>query len=159
MRNTFLLLPALLLASCGPNFPNTDAWGVGNLRLDVWVNTTQAQVGTTIQIRYRVTNTGDEPEIIELADRPVMDISIRFESQVTHEHIVIRWSDGREVTDDLRRLVWEPGETKTLEMTWIVDEQARDGIVHAGGLLRFGEREGEASGTSVAICVRMCLPG
>lgn len=165
MRTTLVLLwlfiSLVVLTSCvGPSFPNrnTNLLGSG-LLLEIWVNTTDAEVGTPIQIRYTVTHTGDQTRVVELADRPVMDIVISFQSWQTQQRTVTRWSDGQEITEELRRMSWEPGESKTLEMTWVVPELADDTTVRVGGTLRFGEREGESTGAGVTICVGSCLPG
>lgn len=153
-----LLSITLLTSSCGTSFPNTDTWGFNDLGLQIWVDKTQVQVGMPIQIRFSVTNVGDEAEVIELADRPVMDIWISFESWAVPGRTTIYWSDGREITGDMRRLVLQPGETRTLEMTWTIDPLARDRTVNVAGILRFGEREAESTGARVTICVASCLP-
>lgn len=123
---------------------------VRNLGLHLWTSRYGLSVGESVDIRFTVENIGEKTRVIELADRPVMDISISFDD------VPIRWSDGREMTPELTRLVLEPGESKTLEMTWVADERARNVLVGVAGVLRYGEADHQVNSAAGLICVEAC---
>lgn len=124
---------------------------VGGLALNLWTSRYGLSVGESVDIRFTVENIREKTRVIELADRPVMDISISFDD------VPIRWSDGREITPELTRLVLEPGESKTLEMTWVADERARNVLVGVAGVLRYGEANHQVNSAAVLICIGACL--
>ncbi len=47
-----------------------------------------------------------------------MDILVRYRSGGTNR-IMDWWSEGRQITPEMRKLELGPGESKTIEMTWI----------------------------------------
>ncbi len=113
-----LLIAAPSLVSCDLLFssPVREVRGDGNFRLELWVSQERASVGDSIDIVFTVKNIGDETEIIEIDDEPVMDIIVRQGFNYERE---VCWSDGREITPEMRRLELAPGESKTIEMTWV----------------------------------------
>lgn len=149
-----------LIVSCIPSkvVPTRTAYArVGGLTLNLWTSRYGLSVGESVDIRLTVENIREKTRVIELADRPVIDISIGF-STMGGDHVRIRWSDGREMTSELTRLVLQPGESKTLEMTWVPDERARNVLVGVAGVLRYGEADHQVNSAAVLICVEACLP-
>ena len=115
---SILLIAAASLVSCNllSSKPKRKVGGQGGLRLELWASKERASVGESIDIVFTVKNVGDETEVIEIDDEPVMDILVRQGSDYKRE---AWWSDGREVTPEMRRLELAPGESKTIEMTWV----------------------------------------
>jgi len=92
---------------------------VDNLVLELQVSDRCPNYGETVTIRATVTNRDSRPFIVELKDRPLLDISIGY-SYSTPSETLIRWSDGKPLTSELTRLELEPGESKSVEMAWVV---------------------------------------
>ena len=74
--------------------------------------------GEPVRIRFTVVNNGDAEEIREAEEGPIMDILVRYRSGGSNR-IMDWWSDGREITPEMRRLELGPSESRTIEMTWI----------------------------------------
>jgi len=91
---------------------------------------------------------------LEEKQEPVMDILIGFGP--TGGSTRLHWSDGREITPEMRRLELAPGESKTIEMTWVPDKKAMNNIVWIHGILN---REQMYQDVSVDICVGSCYLG
>jgi len=110
-------------------------------------------VSQPVKIRYTVDNFADQIEVIQLEEKqePIMDIRIHFGplGGIT----TIYWSDGREITPEMRRLELAPGESKTIEMTWVPDKRATNNIVWISGMLN---REQRSQHVSIDICVGSC---
>jgi hypothetical protein len=88
--------------------------------VEIWVSNDHPQPGDRLKIRATVTNQGSTPFQVELKDQPVLDIRVG----------AIRWSQGKPLTPDVTRLQLNPGQAKTLEMEYSVDQNA-----NGGGLL------------------------
>jgi len=133
--------------------PKTEIWRSGNLRLTLWVSRSLPKVGQPLEIRFTVENPTDQTEVIQLDEKqgPVMDTCIGFGSA---DMTIECWSDGREITPEMRRLELAPGESKTIEMTWVPDKKADGYPVSVNGILNWG---GEyPSYVPVHICVGKC---
>jgi len=104
-------------------------------------------------IRYTVENIRDQIEVIQLEEKqePVMDILVGFGRGEGGTRLY--WSDGQEITPEMRRLELAPGESKTIEMTWVPDEKAEGYIVTVSGILH---REHRYQDATVMICVGRC---
>jgi len=143
-----LVVMAALVTGCVPVWsrPVSRTWRSGNLRLMLFVSKSLPKV-------YTVTNTTDRTEVIQLEEKqePVMDIQILFGpgGDIT----TLYWSDGHEITPEMRRLELAPGESKTIEMTWMPDETAEGYIVSVQGILN---REQSRQYVPVDICVGRC---
>jgi len=149
-----------LLVSCIPSraVPTRTAYArVHDLTLNLWTSRYGLDVGESVDIRFTVENVGEKTKVIELADRPVMDISIGFGTHPGVDPVRIRWSGGREITPELTRLVLEPGESKTIEMTWVPDEKAKNELAGVAGGLRYGEADYQVKSAAVSICIEACL--
>jgi len=151
-----IVVMAVLVTNCGmlrgPAKSNATTDGIFGLTL--WVSRSLPSVGQPVKIRYTVTNTTDRTEVIQLEEKqePVMDIRIFFGPGVT----TLYWSDGREITPEMRRLELAPGESKTIEMTWVPDKKAMNKIVLIDGMLN---REQMSQRVSIDICVDTCYLG
>jgi len=134
-----LVIIAALATGCGLFWggPRTETWRDGNLRLKLWVSTSLPRVGQPVEIKFTVENTHDQIKIIQLEEKqqPVMDILIGFGAV---DRTNLYWSDGRELTPEMRRLELAPGESKTIEMTWVPDEKADGETVSVHGILNRG---------------------
>lgn len=122
-----LLLPILLL---GCSSGVTQHAGIGGVvgvvgaptevSMDLSVSKGCAEVGEPVAIRYTLTNNGPGKLVVQLKDSPAMDIVIQINTR-ENEKIFVRWSDGKPLTDELKQLVLEPGQSKTISMDWPVD--------------------------------------
>jgi len=146
---------AALVTACGPLWsrPVSETWGSGNLKLTLFVSKSLPNVGEPVKIRYTVKNPTDQIEVIQLEEKqePIMDIRIHFGAG--SHWTTLYWSDGQEITPEMRRLELAPGESKTIEMTWVPDETAEGYIVSVSGILH---REPMYQDVSVDICVGRC---
>jgi len=153
-----LIVVAGLVTNCsllwGEAVSNTATDGIFGLTL--WVSQKQVSVGQPVAIRYTVDNFGDRTEVIQLEEKqePVMDILVFFGP--LGSTTTIYWSDGREITPEMRRLELAPGESKTIEMTWIPDKWATNESVRISGILN---RERMHQDVSVDVCVGSCYLG
>jgi len=150
-----IVVMAALVTGCVPLWsrPVSRTSRNGNLRLMLFVSKSLPSVGQPVQIRYTVTNTTDRTEVIQLEEKqePVMDILVGFGPGGHRTRIY--WSDRREITPEMRRLELAPGESKTIEMTWMPDEKANGRPVSVRGILN---REQMRQYVPVHICVGRC---
>lgn len=72
--------------------------------------------GDPIQIRFTVKNAGRRIMTADSIERPALDIAIGYSSS---SEASILWS-AQNPAQVVHHLVWQPGESKTIEMTWIV---------------------------------------
>ena len=146
---------AALVTACGRLWsrPVSETRGSGNLVLTLFVSKSLPYVGEPVKIRYTVKNPTDQTEVIQLEEKqePVMDILIGFARGEGRTRLY--WSDGREITPEMRRLELAPGESKTIEMTWVPDETAEGWIVTVLGILH---REQRYTDVPIEICVGRC---
>jgi len=152
------MIIAALLTSCGLLWgrPKSNATTDGIFGLTLWVSRGRTSVGQPVQIRYTVKNTTDRTEVIQLEEKqePVMDIAIHLGP--SGDWTTLYWSDGREITPEMRRLELAPGESKTIEMTWVPDKRATNESVRISGILN---RERMHQDVSVDVCVGTCYTG
>ncbi len=157
-RFAVLLMIAALLTSCGLLWgrPKSNTTSDGYLGLTLWVSRSLPKVGQPVQIRHTVKNPTDHTEVIQLEEKqePVMDIRIHFGP--LGGTTTLYWSDGREITPEMRRLELAPGQSKTIEMTWVPDKRATNEIVWVSGMLN---REQRSQHVPIDICVGSCYLG
>lgn len=112
--------------------------GTGDLDIALWVDRTEGKVGEPVHITFTVVYTDryntHKAEIIKLTSRPVMDIRVGYATDD-----FARWSDLQPADQDLRRLVLEPGESRTIEMTWVPDKRTRNLPVLIQGILNWAD--------------------
>lgn len=120
----------------------------------MWASKNCVQPGETVSLRATATNRGNRTQVIEVKDKPVLDIIVDFTKSTAKG--VTRWSDGKPLTPELTRLELKPGESKSIEMGWNPDQSAY-GPVGVNALFVDSEKPGGAA-PSVLINVRTC-PG
>ena len=113
---------------------NIDRWGIGNLGIAISADRRYVDAGEPVRIRFTVINRGDETEVIESEEGPIMDILVRHRSGSTD---LTRdwWSEDRQITPEMRRLELGPGESKTIEMTWVPPDRIYNEPVDLFGIL------------------------
>jgi hypothetical protein len=102
----------LTLSGCLWYGPVSSANSVDSLAIEIRASTSCANPGEVVSLRASVTNHGQKPQSIELADHPVLDLCV---SAPNYRRC---WSDGKPLTPELIRLYLKPGESKTIEMKW-----------------------------------------
>lgn len=121
----FVFLPlalfTLLLVGCFSKSKSATSV-VEGIVVEIWVSNDNPQPGEQVRIHLTLTNETTHVHVVELVNRPVVDIVIDY--RVLNESIVVRWSDGKTLTSGLTRLELKPGESKSIEMNWVVDRRA-----------------------------------
>ncbi len=92
--------------------------GGSNYTVELWSDTNCAEPGKTVTVRATVVNHGSRKQLVELQKRPVLDIII---TDRNGEH---RWSDEKALTPDLTRLELDAGQSKMIEMQWLVQRDS-----------------------------------
>lgn len=107
---------ALLLAGClqRPQPPMSNTGVVANLAVTTWISNPCVQPNDIVHLRATVANHGSQTEVVDLKDKPVLDIEIGLTDRQ------LRWSDGKELTPELTHFELKPGDSKTIEMDWVV---------------------------------------
>lgn len=108
-----------LLAGCRIPQPVSNSSAVSieqPLVVEIWADKDLAQVGQTIRFRATLTNKGTGKQVVELRDRPVFDLV------VSDGTVTSRWSDGKPLTPELTRLELKPGESKFIELDYVVHD-------------------------------------
>ncbi len=150
---TFVLIAtsiAVILMACTPrDIEQSATSAVDHLVLTFKSNHSRVKVGDTVQMQFTVTNTGQEPIVLESSDRPVLDLVVA----VPGGYILRRWSS--ENPDMVsHRIEWKPGESHTLEMTWTVSSEDKLDIrIGLSGDVNSG------SATIQSVGVVLCLEG
>lgn len=110
------LILVLMQMGCGTGLRDTA--GVDHLLLQIESNRARAQADVPIQIRFTITNTGQNHIVAESPTTPVMDILIH----VVGGPDLLSWSSQN--PDRVQhRIEWKPGESKTIEWVWIPREE------------------------------------
>ena len=120
---TVIALALIASPGCPSQSPRSYTQRVGDLGLEVWVNPGQANQGQPVTIRFTVKNNGKERFVSERPDGPVVDIAVPVRYDDTDPNLptppTIRWSDTQSPDDPaLHRLELEPGEARTIQMTY-----------------------------------------
>ncbi len=145
----FVGLVFLLGCTRTPN-PITTSSSSGPLNVEMWASASCIQSGQTIHLRATVTNRGDHTQIINLTDKPVLDIV--FGNPDTGR----RWSDDKPLTPDLMHIEIAPSTSKSIEMDW-VGEQGSYGAVTIWAILNENNK-GDRIRPGVTIAIGSC-PG
>ncbi|MBI4786654.1 MAG: hypothetical protein HY782_06370 [Chloroflexi bacterium] len=119
-----LLMLIIALVGCSrQSKPVSSTSGVDFITVEMWASSDCVQPGETVVLRATATNKGSRVEVIELRDRPVLDIVVGDRDRVFR-----RWSDSKPLTTDLTRLELGPGESKTIEMGWVPDPSIQGAV-------------------------------
>ncbi len=162
-RNLLLLFLAVATLSfpisCGTlgSRPKSASAGMDKLGFDLWVSDENPGTGDPLQLRFTVTNEGDQVYLHQVKDGTVMDIDIRY-WVAGRDYVDVAWSDGREITPEMQRLELAPGESETIEWTWVAVGEARGKPSLVRGVLRWMNRRDELrKGTvEMTICIDGC---
>ncbi|TAH49599.1 MAG: hypothetical protein EYC68_16940 [Chloroflexota bacterium] len=123
-----------------------------NFRLRLHVDRDRLRANEPVTATLSLTNIGKQAQAIESQGTPVLNLYI--EDIVSHENYAT-WSVEH---PDLvtHRLQLQPGESKTIQLTWILEpEDAFSGkTVSINGLLY--ERSTPVKGLDVLLCVNSC---
>lgn len=106
-----------MLSACTSRHPIDDKRSIHgdiNYTVELWASTNCILPGETVTVRATVTNVGSQTLIIDLRDQVVFDLIITDQNG---EH---RWSEGKSLMPELTRLELKPGQSKMLEMQWVV---------------------------------------
>lgn len=142
----------LMLPGCLPK-PVSSTSGVDHTVVEIWASSYCTQPDDKIRLRATVTNNGTQTEFVELTGQPVLDIIVRNQGPV------VRWSDGKSLTPELTRLQLRPGESKTIEMDWIVKQPTSGTVFSANASFVYDPRApGGPISPGVLISVGIC-PG
>lgn len=133
-----------------------------DLELNLWVNRGCAKPGDPLEIRYTIANNGKEKAVIQSRDRSVLDIRIRF--QTNNGRLTVLWSDGQPQTADLKQLILEPRQSKTITMKWVIDPRISPSqVITIDGPLDLSEIRDEIRGydnpASVQVETGICHQG
>lgn len=144
---TFLLFLTLIISGCD-RFPQT----VSGYRTDpdfrymLWVSRKRFEIGEPLTIRFSVTNMGNEPIEIVLEDLAVMGIVITTDGL---SKVVVRLPDMAESFSELHL---NPGETRTIEMTWVPDNSVYQHRLTVWGGFNLDSEGRRGVTASVEIC-------
>ncbi len=145
-----LLLLVCALSSCvAPPEPVSRNSVVDDLNVEIWASSRCVKPGETVSLRASVMNFGNRVQAIELKDKPILDIVFGNPDNGR------RWSDGKPLIPDLTRLKLKPGESKTIEMNWIVPAETSFGPVQISAILNYnnkGDRVVPGVNVDVGIC-------
>jgi len=147
-----MVVLATLLTGCflfDGREPKTATNGYGDLELRLWISRDKPRVGQPVDIQFTVINHGTARWVIELPEASVMDIRVSTGAGIPRP---IYWSDGREITPEMRRLELAPGESKTIEMTWVPSTDDKYATATPiGGILRLQEGGTAEAGTTINV--------
>ncbi|HEX4850679.1 MAG TPA: BsuPI-related putative proteinase inhibitor, partial [Puia sp.] len=121
----------------------------GPLFVISWASSSCVEKGEQFQVRATVTNQGTKTQVIELKENPVLDIWIGPANTP-----LARWSDGKTRTSDLTRLELKPGESKSVEMTFV--EKLGSGAIPIEARFTYDDRFPPSS-VDVFVDVGNCL--
>lgn len=116
----FVLIGIVLvvfLSGCNGRPPVSNTTVVNDLVITMWISNPCVQPGDTVHLRATVVNEGTTIEVVDLRDNPVLDIEILLDSNK------VRWSDGKPLTAALTHFEIEPGQSKSIEMEWLVPNE------------------------------------
>jgi hypothetical protein len=158
----FCLLALAVLIGCSR--PVRGSHGIGGIQgtqvqIAIVASDNCAKQGKTVKLVATVTNLGDSVLTIQLENKPVLDIQVRYETLngSTTVEGKQRWSDGKALTPELVYLQLQPGESKTIEMDWIAQPPTRGrNVVDAQGILQYGVNESDVAIAHAYFSVDFC---
>ena len=108
-----LVLLASALLGCMHGSASVSATG-RPITVEIWASDGCPEVGQTITLRATVANVSSQTQTVELNNQPVLDIVVGPQNDGQ------RWSAGKTLTSDLTHLELKPGESKSIEMPWVI---------------------------------------
>ncbi|MBI5033542.1 MAG: hypothetical protein HZB51_23720 [Chloroflexi bacterium] len=161
-KNKLSLIPliivglSMILASCSAA---ADTYTEGAARFDLLVLRIRVnhpkqlclKSGDSLDIRFTVSNVGNELFVLETKDSPVLDIVIR-----EYGRSIYAWAE-QNPGQVQHRVEWQPGESKTVNVKWQLPqkEYAHEALQIAGLIsetdVRYGQR------TAQSAFITLCL--
>lgn len=120
-----VLVLLLFLTGC-LNGPTSTTSGGTPFTVELWASAKCVKAGDTLTVRAIVTNHDSRTHLVELKDQPVLDLFIGYRTPTGSTSI--SWSNGKPLTIDLTRLELQPGQSKSIEMQWVVIDPAPSAI-------------------------------
>ena len=121
-----LCVLSLTLLGCSKAYNTSQKRGDIIVYLDV--SAVCPKPGETLYTRATVKNWGSQTYRVDLTDQPVFDLSIGFRGEPGKN--VVKWSGNKPLTSDLTHIELKPGESRTIELNWVV-ENTDFGVVTA----------------------------
>ncbi|MGB8646906.1 MAG: BsuPI-related putative proteinase inhibitor [Anaerolineae bacterium] len=148
----FIILGLMLYGCLNGPISARSGMGINNTSylIQIDANTSCVNRGDTIHLRAHLTNEGPDTYVFQLKDKPVLDLGVILGD------VSAKWSDGKALTPDLTRLELKPGESKTIEMDWVVTGSARSGSAWVTFI--YDDLPDSHQGTNVPFFVAPC-PG
>lgn len=145
-----------LLAACNRSAETVQSAGAAYNQLGLLIELGRSdcvQIGVPVPIQFTVKNYARSPITIESRDKPVMDIYIRM-TNLSREPI--SWS-SENPSQVVHRLVWQPGDSKSIEMTWTVPagEYPPGQTISIDGVLSEDQTQSQTGGQAASLDV--CL--
>jgi hypothetical protein len=145
----------VILLGCLPGGPISNRHGISfnnaTYVTEIWASASCVKRGDTLHLRGSLTNTSSETRVFQAKDKPVFDIGVAFGD------VKANWSDGRTLTPELTRLELKPGESKTIEMDWVITGTAVSG--NAGAIFTYGVAPRDQVGANISLYVVPACPG
>ncbi len=116
-----LLLALGLLVGCGSGSVSSLSRD-RNIFVELWASTGCPGIGHPVQLRATVTNSSNQTEVVQLTDKPILDIAVRVDEGKT-----ARWSDSHPLTPDQTHMELKPGESRSIEMQLVPDDLSPTG--------------------------------
>jgi hypothetical protein len=132
---TFLVLIFFLFGCLHSPHPVSAIDGPSDaLQLQIWTSSDNPQPGDTVQLRTTVTNHKSATQIVQLTDRPVLDIQVSDQGRALH------WSDGKSLGPALTQIELKGGESKSIEMDWTTPPNSYGQLVMVSGSFVYNAR-------------------
>lgn len=104
-----LLLALVLLSGCNGTV-SSSSW-MNETSVELEANPRCPGIGNPVTLRATLTNHGKQTEVVQLTDKPILDIAVRVDGGKT-----ARWSDSHPLTPDQTHMELKPGESRSIEM-------------------------------------------
>jgi hypothetical protein len=145
----FGLIVGIVLAACAAAEQGTR---YQDLVLQISTNRTRANVGDEVAIHFTVTNDGKQPVQISSEDRPVLDLQVDVAGS---DEVLFSWV-ALHPDQAAKELIWQPGETKTIDAVWTPTRQGfyNGRNVFLAGLLSKDSKIVQSAG--ILICLGGC---
>lgn len=158
MREVTAMMVIVLVLLIGCSKPANGVGNIGSLQIEIWANSNCVKQGESVTMRAIATNVGATPRIIQLQDKPVLNIQINYRLRSGDPtELKQLWSEGKLLTPELTRLALKPGESKSIEMDWVAQHAAgQSSQIDLRGILRYGEKEADVAIARTFISVDTC---
>ncbi|SDL67465.1 BsuPI-related putative proteinase inhibitor [Halarsenatibacter silvermanii] len=101
---------------------------------------TSAESGDEVEVEMKVWNISEEEQTLNFRDGQVYDLLLLREGGDDEDEIKWRWSEGRGFTMALHSKTFEPGEIRSWQESFEIDEALETGIYQLEGWITAEER-------------------